>query len=711
MRKLVEYRWYALFGLALALACLAPGLPTATNPNNSLSVWFLDDDPKVEAYRTFQRTFGNDEVILVHVPEGDGEFGEAARQLREIEGVERVESVGADPEVETTSLRNGEGAGAMLAVRMAKMENFDKERDRIVGEVRQVVDDVYREEARMGGVGVIYSALNELTQRDFGLFLVVGYLLMFLAMWWLFRSKYLVVAAIGVVGGATTFALAALGSAGHRLNMITVLLPTLIIVLGIADAVHFPVAFRRSLDEASPDATRLDIVAEALRKAARPCLMTSLTTMASFAALASSRMSGLRQLGIYAAVGIGAAFVVSLVAMAIALMRVDLDDDPSPQQIPLVDTFLEHVRHLLADARPLVVAATLVVGSLGVWGFTQLDVDTYTLGYLPDDHEVVRDHEAIEESWGPYVPLEYTVEPTGERRYESADLLERTREFAERAEDHPRIGDSVHLEEIYRRTAGSITADKVRSVRSRLPREVHERFVDREEGVGRITLTAEMMSAAELRSTIDELDTIADDVFGGRAEVRAAGYLPVYATVVDYIVDSQIRSFLIALALIFGLMLVWMRSVRLALISLVPNLFPVLVMLGTMGAAGIALDAATAVLAALVLGIAIDDTIHFLHHWREAEEEGLSWRESLERTLRRAGPAICTTSLLLLIGFPVLMLASIKTVVYFGLLTTVAAVAAIIGDLFVLPLLLRLFPPDFTSFSNKNHGEINRRSD
>ena len=179
---------------------------------------------------------------------------------------------------------------------------------------------------------------------------------------------------------------------------------------------------------------------------------------------------------------------------------------------------------------------------------------------------------------------------------------------------------------------------------------------------------------------------------GDLGRIEPAGYPPLYTKIVDYAVSSQVRGFFIALAIIFTLMLVWLRSLRLALISLVPNAFPVLVMMGVMGALGIDLDIATATVAAIVIGVSIDDTVHFLLHWREAERAGKSWDESVDYCFRHAGlPAVITT-LLLVVGYPVLMLADVGSVVSFGLLTTVAAAAALFADLVVLPLLLRLVP-------------------
>ena len=115
-------------------------------------------------------------------------------------------------------------------------------------------------------------------------------------------------------------------------------------------------------------------------------------------------------------------------------------------------------------------------------------------------------------------------------------------------------------------------------------------------------------------------------------------------------------------------------------------------MMGAMGFLEIRLDLGTATVAAIVLGIAIDDTVHFLHYWRHAEREQLPWEQAMAFTFARAGEPAAVTTILLMLGFPVLMLADAQTVVYFGLLTTIAAAAALFADAIILPLLLKQFP-------------------
>jgi uncharacterized protein len=744
--SLVARRRLALVVLGLFVLAMMPGANRSAVPDNALTVWFLESDPQLQAYDEFQESFGNDEVVLLMVEPPGGVLsepgraliGEVSAALEQIEGVERVHSIlsardvwriedgirfGAATEAGLDRLVDNplfegrflseDGTLAMLWVQMAVMGDFDARRDAIVTEVAEVADEVLgSHEHALGGIGIIYSGLNLITQHDFGLFLGLGYLVIFVVLGWLFRSWRLVLATIGVVTVGTLVALGVYGYAGHQLNMVTVVLPTLIVVLGLADAIHMPAAFVREREQ-NPEADRHTQAANALRKVFVPCLLTTVTTMAGFLALSSSPMAVIRHLGIYAAIGVGAALLASLVLMAWALAG-----QPQDWRFPrhrLVDGILDGVEGLLHRKRPLLIVLTLALCGLAGWGATTVVADTYTIGYLPDDHRVVTDHQAIEERWGNYSLLDFLVRPADpDARVDSPELIEATHCVEQKATELPAVSDGYGLHSVYRRSAevlGIPVADDVPLARDLVaqlgllleiqgfewirdePEFAHNALapVMTEDGtLGRMTLVGGMMSAKEVDTLLADVREIAAECAGDAGTIEPAGYPPLYARIVDYATSSQIRSFYIALGIIFCLMLAWLRSPRLALVSLVPNVFPVLVMLGVMGAMQIRLDIATATVAAIVIGVSIDDTVHFLLHWREAERAGKSWEEALHSTLRGAGAPAFLTTLLLVVGYPVMMLADVKTVVAFGLLTTVAAIAALFGDLVLLPLLLRV---------------------
>lgn len=756
-----KWRWPALAALIVVLVVLAPGVKKASVPDNALTVWFLETDPQLAAYNDFQQTFGNDEVILlgIHAPEGIFEpqlLGRVARLIGDIEtvdGVARVYSIfnmkdaraAADgtiefdlvfPEVFLESAEQldedvleeaaarvlgnplfrdrfvtADGTRTVLWVQMDVMDDIDLYRDAIVDEVRALaheqLDDI---EHALGGVGVIYSGLNKLTTHDFGLFISITYLLMFGALGFIFRSWRLVLAAVGVITAGTIAALGVYGLAGHRLNMVTVVVPTMIIVLATADAVHFPTAFFQAATDR--EASRSEVIRRTLRHVLAPCILTTVTTMAGFLALASAPMAVIRDLGIYSAIGIGTALVACVIFMVIAFhgekARVEAPERGRSAR------FLAGVLGLLTRRPAALGAISVLVLVLAGIGWSRVKNDTYTLGYLPDDNEVVMDHEALESGWGAYAPLDFMVTPADGLRMDDPEILEGLERFVTSASELPEIRSGFSLHTVFRRmaqvfdvsedepmsTAGwAQLSDLLRSIRFEWDPE-HPNYQEnilapltsRDYTQGRVTLVGSMMSARNLALLLDQLSVVADEAFGDSAEVAASGYPPLYTRIIDYVMASQIRSFFLAVAIIFLLMLIALRSVRLALISLPPNLFPVAVMMGVMGALDIHLDVATATVAAIVIGVAVDDTVHFLYAWRKAERQGLDWHASVEHTFRIAGRAAIVTTILLLVGFPVLMLGQVRTVFYFGLLTSVAAVAALYADLIILPLLLRLFP-------------------
>ena len=756
---LIKRRRLLLILLALVTLALSAGLPTAAVPDNSLRIWFLDDDPELAAYDAFHERFGNDEVILlnVHAPEGVFERGLLTRvraltqTLEAQEGIARVHSllstkdafdagdglefkhlfggeIPDDPEALSAvrervldnplfvgRLINEEATQLMLWIQMATMADFDNRRDVFVEDATHAIKRHLGDyETAMGGFGVIYTGLNKVTQRDFGIFITLTYLLMFALLWWIFRSFRLVWATVGVITVGTVACLGIYGLLDKHMNMVTVLLPTLVIVLGIADAVHFPAALSREL-RASPE-DRMGAIRRGLGQILGPCVMTTFTTMASFMALAAAPMAVVRELGIFSAIGIFAALIASAVFMTLAFAG--LKDGVTLPEHPVIHGFLSRCAGWLRRRRALVVVITVGLSGVGLYGAAHVEADTYTLGYMPDQHPVVLDHATIEGRWGDYMPVEFVIEPREGLSAHSPEILNAMEGFIADAKAMPFIDDGLSLATLYRRAQdvfapsdaphqpftqplvsqlqiliGDPQRDFSWDKASEYYRDnVYKQTVTEAADATRVTLVGKMVGANELSRQLVALDALAVKHFGERARVYAGGYTPLYVKIVDYIMASQIRAFFIALGLIFLLMLLWLRSLRFACISLVANVLPVGMMLSAMVALGLTLDVASATIAAIVLGVSIDDSIHFLYHWREAEREGMSWDEALDHTYEHAGVAAVITTALLVVGFPVLMLAQVKTVFYFGLLTTIAAIAALLADLFVLPLLLKAWP-------------------
>ncbi|GAB2967580.1 hypothetical protein GCM10027048_42900 [Hymenobacter coalescens] len=732
-----RWRFGLLAVLLLAAGLLWPGVQAAVQVDNSLEAWFLQDDPALRAYLDFQQRFGNDEVVIVVVrdeqtlltPEYFAKFSALSRALEALPAVATVVGPG-NATVPAKAALGGGGpqplltAGSTAAtvrahlgrhsllqeqlfspdyrtarfvVALRQLPDFDARRGDILAAVQRTVYAHFPPaQAYLGGVGVIFAGLNALSQHDFGLFLGLGYLLMFTVFALLYRNGWLLVYVLGIVGGATYLTLGVYGLLGHRLNLMTVLLPVVLILLGIMDAMH--VINERNL-LAEPGLPRRDSALLALRRTFSPCLATMLTTVAGFLALVTSPMAILRNFGLFVALGIALCLVLTFVlgVLILPLAR------PAPRATRATSNALARFYTYLLARKGFYTGLSAALVLLAAAGIGWLRADTYTLGYFPADHPVVHDHQRMEATWGPYMPLELLVEPRPGHRLADAAVVQATATFADSARRLPGVGRVFGFHSLYqagletqfpgRGRAALGSQGLLRAVDERLAADYPQlaaQFIHRPSGTGRITVSGTMLSARQLTAKTDTLLGLARRTLGPLATVRPAGYQPMYARIVGYVTTSQTQSLLLSIVTVFGLVWLYVRSLRLALLTVLPNLFPVLVLLGVMGWCGIRLDTATASIAAIVLGLCVDDTVHYIHHYREARRTHSPAAARLA-TITHVGPTIVLTSLILFVGYAVMGLGSLKTVQLFGVLTAVSVAAALFGEIVIFPLVLERF--------------------
>jgi len=747
-----RWKWFSLFILIVLGTSI--GLKQAVIPDNSLKVWFLQNDPLLKNYQKFHDHFGNDEVIIIALDFKRNVFNtkdlkkikKITKLLKSVSGIDQVTSItnvqniydindeiffdkllpddfikydendlklaherSLNNPLINNRLINATGDVTLIWAQMQK--DIDAQRDKIVDAVKTTVNTHLTDETvHFGGVGIIYSALNKATTHDFGLFVLISYIMMIIFLKYAFRNLKLIIAAMSVISVGTIFTLGLYGICGNHLNMVTVMLPTLVAILGIADAIHFPSAFI-TIENDNPTLVKKQVALLTLKKVFTPCLLTTITTMAGFLALTSSPMAVIQQLGFYAAWGIGISFIASLLLMVIAYLSIN--ENVKLPQSKFINQLLDFISQAFIKQKRWPLIVCLLVTLIGVIGIFRLNIDTLTIGYLPDNNKAVTDHHAIEKKWGNYNILELLVMPKSNLKADDIKILNATEQFTVEVNKLPEIQYSISIMDLYRRVEhvfrGELppqgpmmpaTAAQLKLIIDsgsqnwdRTDPNFNENivapFVNIDKKVGRITFVADMLSAKEIDKVLTKVNNISKKYFTGIAEIKASGYVPLYVKIIDYILGSQLRSLFIALSVIFFIMLFWLKSVRLSLIGIIPNIFPVVIMFGIMGILKINLDIATATIAAIVMGVSIDDTIHFLYYWSDAEKSGKSFNECLKYTFSSCGRAAITTSILLVLGYSVMIFAEVKSVQSFGSLTAMAALFALIGDLLLLPILLR----------------------
>lgn len=765
VRLVVGYRVTSLLllGLAMVLAWTSYGRAVgwdldAAPVDNGIEIWFLEEDEALKAYQRFQRTFGNDEAVLIAVrdealwtPAGLTRLGRLSGALGRVPRVRGVTSLstvlhaGSDaqgalvvermyrPPVTTPEqaaavrarvdvdplyrreLLSEDALTTLVSVQLEAFDDVDRERGPILAALRRTVDEVLAAEGApdlpraWGGVGVIHEALNTIVMRDSGVLFGASGVVIVLCLAVALRRASAVALAVLTVYTATTLLVGLYLGLGYRLNMVTMVLPTLVMVIGLTDSIYFITSWYQERDELlAQGLTRREAIVRCVGFCFLPGLFNSVTAAVGFLAFASARMDVIRVMGVFAGAGILLAFVTSVIVCSIGLDLLDphpraraagAGGGPGP-----AERALAWLSGFVARRRRAVLVASGLLSLVALGGILRLQVDTYTIRYFHDDHPVRQDDAWIEAHYGPYLPLETVVVAGDPHGVSDPAVLRGMEDLQARVEADPqgRVRSAVSLVGVVSRLNEVLDGerripDTAEAVEQELlfwdPDRPDDplRLVDTAHRQARITFRTKNASARSGGELIRDVEAQAAAALPPGAKLVPSGYVPLYVLMIDYLVEGQVWSIATTFLVIVVVIGVMFRSLRYALLAMPANVIPVAGTLGFMGYAGIDLDASTVLIASISLGIAVDDTIHFLFKFRALAEESGDDARAVDETLRTTGVAIAATSLVLALGFAVICLAEVKSVALFGLLTAVTMVSALIGELFVTPAVILTF--------------------
>ncbi len=730
MEKFQSLRYYILLFIIAALAFGFKSIQKAIIVDNSLEVWFLENDPSVKDYNEFKEKFGNDEIIMLMLKDKQSMLNkEQCLKLKniseELQSIPEVKAVfsAADQEIieigllgpkkrklmERTSTENiktyfnnnislknqyfsADEKSTRIIIVLKNIENFDAERGRIINKIKQTTDKIAgADHTFWGGIGIIYEGLNQLSANDFGKFLGIGYLAMFIIIIYLYRSIWVVLHALLTVSLSTYFCLALYGYFGYQLNIMTSLLPTIFVLLGVMDTLHI---YNERNNLIREGLSRKESAFKAMLKEIRPCLFTSLTTMAGFLALMSSPMSILRSFGLFAAIGIGFCFIFTYI---LGIFFLPIANAHSPSEIKITNALI-NFENRITHRKNWIIGIYILLFAVCIYGITRIKTDTETMGYFPQEHEVIKDHYTIEESFGAYMPLELSIYSETEN-INSSNTIVKCEEFASNILSN-NVAEDINGYYTFLRETNLILPNSLKDDTSIsyqksayyfnwLNPTLYQYYINDSTNTARITLYGKIPSASELTEKTDKALTIAKEVFGDNYTIKAGGYQPMYSKIANYTVESQVYSIVIAFIAIFILIWLFIKDFKLAVIAIITNSFPIACIFGTMGLLNYQLDLATASIAAICLSFCIDDTIHYLFHYKRIRSsEGVI--NIRIKTIKHVGSAIVMTSIVLFVGYILLLFGSLKTVYYFGLLTSIAIAAALIAQLTLQSVMLNL---------------------
>ena len=741
--------WLLRYRLGVVAVVLLLTLPaiyalSGLESEDTYEGWFAPDDPVYRFYREFERRFADDDFFVIVFRDEKLFSRETLRRIAEL--TERVEELPYVREVTSlTSVEHLRGEGNALVVEplvpdpqradpeiirrkalaeplyrgflisedgtttaiFAELEgiyNTTQEKE-LYQKLRALVQEYEEKTGRrfyLGGHLVLDVAIMEASERDMRTFIPFTVGLLFLVLRGVFRRASFAALAFVAVSLALLWTFGLYAGTGQKYNMMMSILPTIVLAIGIADAVHILVHYYEELARGHPRGEALRLT---MRRMLRPCLFTTLTTGAGFISFLSSDIPVVRLTGLFAALGIGIAFVLTVLVLPAAVSFLKPPTQTAQRQSEgAFARFLESLGETALAHHKLVLGGAVAVVLVGLWGASRLEAETLGLKWLRDDHPLQRSYAFIEENLTGLYNLELIVE--GERdALRSPAVLRKLEELAAFALEQQGVRKTISLVDYVKRINQALHGDDPQ----------HYRIPETAREIAQALLLYEFSGGGELRELVSGdysagrltviTDTLPSRAYGALREaltdyaqelglsVKATGTVVLVEAMLKKLTLSQIKSLALALVLITLLMVALLRSWKLGLLSLIPNGLPILLMFAVMGLFGIPLDAATSTVAGMALGIAVDDTIHFLTRFRRELNTSGDYRRALVQTSRTVGQAIAFTSVILLAGFSVLLLGTFKGTIYFGLLIGLTMLFALVGDLVLLPvLLLRLRP-------------------
>jgi len=525
--------------------------------------------------------------------------------------------------------------------------------------------------------------------------------LMAVCLAFMFRTLAAVLLPMAVVIASASWIMATMVLTGQQVNMLSVALPTLMLVIGIADGVHLLAYYfqRRVAGEGADMAVRQTFV-----KLGWACVLTSVTTSIGFASLAVARLETVRNFGLLAAVGIGFAFIANILLIPIGLSW--LRPEPPAVTRRRDDTWLvrvlEHLGRMSARHPWRTLAWSLSLIVVVAAGGRLVQVESRMFEELGDDDPVVLTHRQLEEDL-PGVSsyaLDVLTEPG---RADDPDVLALLDEMAQMAQSHPAVGRAVGLSTVLREmnramhggdaAFATVPDDPALIAQYLMLAEggLTERLINEDRSRTHVWMRGPETVTSVWEELRADLEARAAQAPAG-VDILVTGSSSMGKRALGLIIGDILRSLLGATVVIFVLMALLFRSLRIGLLSMIPNLIPLAITVGVMGYAGITLRTSTVIIFSISLGLAVDDTIHFLVRFRRERAAGVPLEDAVVETMRGAGRPIVYTSFLLIGGFWILILSSFNAIRDVGILGGVTLISALLADLVVLPALLAALP-------------------
>ena len=739
--KIIKFRITIIAVLTIVMGFSGYNTLQKLSVDNSLGIWFLEDDPSYKAYIDFQENFGSDEIFIAMLPVenaiGKYEVERLKNLQKRIEALSYVKTtfslakakypVYANNKIVFSDLYNEKRSEKGLKNLFSKLENItaqlvtkdyknqffyiqlnptptvEEGRQEIAQEMRSIIENNY-DNYYLTGPPVLNEAYSKGIYKESLIFGILTVLVITLMLLFLLPSKRYLIISLLCVAVPISLLFGLITSLGFALNMISMLIPTILMVYSVSDAVHIINIYHKE-GLANKSLTRVELLAVAIRKSLTPCFYTTLTTFVGYFALYLSPLPAFKNMGVFTCVGLMFSFLLVYVITIIGFSYMNLNFEKAKPLLSLKrfnqSAFINWLNRVTSDYKNTIIIGFTAVLLFGFYSVFQVKIDTNSRNLLAEG-KAKQDLRAVEVELGGSNRLQISISTKNDDIILNKDALKQLEVFQNKLEENALISNPVSVVTIKqfleKRTPvlfqSNVSGDKIKNTLSEVGNKDNSFFKLFSEDLTTAGFTLTLMEArtSELEQVLEDVKLAFESSFDTNAyNLKINGFAVVFAQLNNFILETQFKSFFAAFFVAFLCLLVFIKSLKTTLLVLIPNLLPLAVLAILMSALDIPLDVTTAMITPIMLGIAMDDTIHLVYKYKRSKTISGTPKERMDNALNYTGGALFSTTIALVGGFLIIASSATPSVRDFGLLCATTVAIALITDIFYLPSLLKRF--------------------
>ena len=599
-----------------------------------------------------------------------------------------------------------------------------KDRDKLIKEVREILSDSSDKGSwYLGGTAMIASDMMSFIKSDLNYFGVGVFLIFILTLGIVFRKLRWVILPLSCSGIVGLFVIGFLGLVDWRVTVVSSNFIALLLIISISLSIHIIVRYQE-IASREHNLNQDELVSLTIQEMFKPCLYTALTTMVAFASLSISDIKPVIEFGKMMVVGIFFAFIFTFTALPSIMSLINKLNSDSKKDFSKGLTI--HFASYTSRNRKVVITLSSLLLIFSLFGISKLTVENRFIDYFKESTEIYQGMELLDLKLGGTATLDIVLEAPKDHFKEESDFEDDFEDdFGETSANgywwniinikrletvHDYIDSLPEVGKVLSVASGIKVAEELKGgepiseldlalVKNLLPEDIKDTllssYISEDENQVRISSRVlETSKTLKRNELLKEIENTLENEFGfKKEEYRLTGLAVLYNNMLQSLFSSQIGTLGVVFLVILIMFVVLFRSLYLAAIGMIPNLLAASVVLGTMGWMKVPLDIMTITVAAISIGMAVDNTIHYIHRFKLEYKKTSNYEVSMRNSHNTIGRAMFYTSTTIIIGFLVLVTSNFNPTVYFGLFVSLAMFMALIGALTLLPQLLMILKP------------------